>query len=303
MSKQIVLVQPRGFCAGVSRAIKTLDLVLKKTDKQVYVRHQIVHNRRVVRDYEAKGVKFVESLKEVPEGSIVVLSAHGTPPEVFEKAKKKKLLVVDGVCPLVTKVHLEARRLVGEGYFVIYIGHRGHQEAVGVLGEIPKDKNLLVENIKEAEECRVPEGVKKVGVLTQTTLNYDEALRIIERLQERWPDLKLPSGGDICYATKGRQRAVIELAKQTDVVIVVGSKESSNSNKLRDRVKEQGVEGYLVDDASQIRPEWFKGKDKIGVTAGASGPGYLVEEIVEEIKRFTKGKIRELIIQEDKVVL
>jgi len=301
MSKQIILVQPRGFCAGVSRAIRILDLALRKTDKQVYVRHNIIHNRRVVKDYEKKKVKFVESLNEVPEGSIVVLSAHGTSPEVFKKAKKKKLIVVDGVCPLVTKVHLEAKRLMDEGYFVIYVGHRGHQEGIGVLGEIPKEKSLLIENIKEARECRLPEGVEKVGVLTQTTLNYDEALEVIKELQKRFPDLKLPPGGDICYATKGRQEAVIKLAKEVEVVIVVGSEESSNSKRLRERAEEQGVKSYLVDDVKQIKRKWFEGKNEIGVTAGASGPDYLVEEIIEMIKEITKGEVRDLVIEEDKV--
>jgi len=301
MSKQIILVEPRGFCAGVARAIKILDLALERTDGQVYVRHQIIHNRRVVRDYEEKGVRFVESLNEVPEGSIVVLSAHGTSPEVFKKAKKKKLIVVDGVCPLVTKVHLEAKRLVGAGYFVIYVGHRGHQEGIGVLGEIPKGKGLLIENIKEARECRLPDGAEKVGVLTQTTLNYDEVLEVIEELQGRFPDLKLPPGGDICYATKGRQGAVIKLAKEVGVVIVVGSEESSNSKQLRERAEEQGVKSYLVDDVNQIKREWFEGKDKIGVTAGASGPDYLVEEIIEKIKEITKGEVKDLIVEEDKV--
>jgi len=301
MSKQIILVEPRGFCAGVARAIKILDLALERTDGQVYVRHQIIHNRRVVRDYEEKGVRFVESLNEVPEASIVVLSAHGTSPEVFKKAKKKKLIVVDGVCPLVTKVHLEAKRLVGAGYFVIYVGHRGHQEGIGVLGEIPKGKGLLIENIKEARECRLPDGAEKVGVLTQTTLNYDEVLEVIEELQGRFPDLKLPPGGDICYATKGRQGAVIKLAKEVGVVIVVGSEESSNSKQLRERAEEQGVKSYLVDDVNQIKREWFEGKDKIGVTAGASGPDYLVEEIIEKIKEITKGEVKDLIVEEDKV--
>ncbi|MFH1280683.1 MAG: 4-hydroxy-3-methylbut-2-enyl diphosphate reductase [Candidatus Beckwithbacteria bacterium] len=301
MSKQILLVEPRGFCAGVERSIKILDWVVEKAKTQVYVRHQIIHNNRVIEDYEKKGVKFVESLDEVPNGSIVVMSAHGTAPEIINVAKRRQMKVIDAVCPLVTKVHMEAKRLADDGYFVIYIGHKGHQEAIGVLGEVPVNRSVLIEGVDEIDKWKRPKDAKKIGVVTQTTLHADESLEMVNRLKQRFPDLKLPLGGDICYATKGRQGAVMELARRVDIVLVVGSKTSSNSNKLKDRAEEQGVKSYLVDDKKLVKKEWFEGVENVGITAGASGPDYLIQEVVEKVEELFGGEVRELVVGRDEV--
>jgi len=300
MTKEIILVKPRGFCAGVSRAIKILDLAVKKSKQPVYMRHQIVHNRRVVEEFMKKGVKFVEEVKEIPEGATVVFSAHGSPPSMYAEARKRKLTIIEAACPLVIKVHEEAKRFEKEGYFIVYVGHRGHAEGIGVLGELAKDGGVLVENIKEAKTCRVPKG-RKIAVLTQTTLETGEVMEVIEELKKRFSDLRLPPGGDICYATRNRQGAVKELAKQAGVVLVVGSKESSNSNRLWEVAEEAGAQAYLIDRGEDIKKSWFKGNDKAGITAGASSPDWLVEEIVEKVKQMTGGKVRELEVILEKV--
>jgi len=278
--KKIYLASPRGFCAGVTRAVKIVDLVLKKHGPPVYVRHEIVHNRHVVADFEKKGVIFIEDLKEVLDGSIVVFSAHGSPPNVYKEAKKKNLKVYDAVCPLVTKVHLEAKRYYKEGYFIFYIGHKNHPEAIGVLGEIPANSAALIQIIEEAEEVQ-PTQKEKLIALTQTTLSFDDTKKIINLLKKRFPKLILPPAFDICFSTQNRQNAVKALAKKTDLIIVIGSKNSSNSNRLKEMAEKSGTAAYLIDDASEIKKSWFNNVENLGITAGASAPDYIINQVID----------------------
>ncbi len=280
--KKIYLAFPRGFCAGVERAIKTLDLVLKKHGPPIYVRHQIVHNRHVVSNFKKKGVVFVEDLEKVPNKAIVVFSAHGTSPRLYQEAKKKKLMIYDAVCPLVAKVHLEAKKYERDGYFIFYIGHKNHPEPAGVMGEVSSRSIVLIETLSEAKKI-IPPQTKKLVVLSQTTLSIDDTKEIVDCLKQRFPRLVLPPVSDICFSTQNRQNAVKELAKKTDLILVVGSKESSNSNRLREVAEDLGVPAYLINDKSEIKTSWLTNIEKLGVTAGASVPESIIQEVITSL--------------------
>ena len=291
MIKKILLATPRGFCAGVDRAIDVVEAVLEIFGPPVYVKHAIVHNLHVVEDLKIKGAIFVEDLDEIPSPpearqakSVVVFSAHGTDPALKEEAKRRGHKVIDATCPLVTKVHLEARRYVNDGYFVIYVGHRDHPEPVGVFGEIPKGTAVLIEGADEVDTLVVPQEEKLV-YLTQTTLSISDTRDTVEKLKKRFPNIISPPSSDICYATTNRQAAARELAKKSDLVLVIGSKTSSNSQRLREVCEEEGTYAYLVDDETMIDPKWFGDAQTLGVTSGASAPEYLVDSLVDHIKK------------------
>lgn len=291
--KKIYLASPRGFCAGVKRAVDILDQVLQKHKPPIYVRHQIIHNRHVISDFEKRGVIFVEDINNIPNDSVVVFSAHGNPPDLYRKAKKKRLQIYDAVCPLVTKVHLEAKKYSQQGYFIFYIGHKNHPEAIGVLGEVSDRSIVLIKTPEDAEKI-IPPQTDRLIVLTQTTLSFDDTKQIINCLKRRFTKLIQPPAFDICYATQNRQNAVKALAKKVDLVLVIGSKESSNSNRLREVAEKEGVSSYLINDISEIENSWFKDVEKLGITAGASAPKYLIDEIVKYFSK-QKVKIEELI--------
>lgn len=276
--KRIYLASPRGFCAGVSRAIAILNFVLEKFGPPLYVRHQIVHNRTVVADFEKKGVIFIENIDGIPNSSRVVFSAHGTAPQIYEAAKKKGLIVFDATCPLVTKVHLEAKRYAKEGYFIFYIGHKRHQESIGVLGEILSDSAALISSLEEARSIKPPQ-IEKLIALSQTTLSFDDTKEIITFLQQRFPKMILPPVFDICYATQNRQNAVKQLVKKAQLILVIGSKESSNANQLR-KIAKKEIKTYLIDGAQNIRSNWLKNISYVGVTAGASTPDYVINDVI-----------------------
>lgn len=288
---EVVLARPRGYCAGVDRAIDIVDLSLELYGAPVYVRHEIVHNSHVVGALRERGAVFVEDLAAVPEGSVLVLSAHGVSPEVLGQAGDRRLKVIDATCPLVTKVHLEARRLAREGYTIVLIGHRGHTEVEGTMGQAP-GSIVLVQNAAEVAALEVPDP-RRVAYLTQTTLSLDECAETVAALRERFPELRAPSSDSICYATQNRQNAVKRVVGQVDLLLVVGSRQSSNSNRLREVGETRGLPAHLVDTAGDIRPEWLAGVRRVGVTAGASTPEYLVEEVLDHLRRLG-GRIREV---------
>jgi 4-hydroxy-3-methylbut-2-en-1-yl diphosphate reductase len=275
---KILLASPRGYCAGVERAVEAVEQALSKHGAPVYVRKQIVHNLHVVRDLEAKGAVFVEDEAQVPEGAVVVLSAHGVAPEVYGTSGARSLSVLDATCPLVTKVHLEARRFAGDGRWIILIGHAGHEEVVGTTGQAP-ERTILVQSVADARAVEVPDP-DNVAYLTQTTLAVDETNEIIEVLRERFPRIQAPPREDICYATQNRQDAVKEVARRSDLVLVIGSDNSSNSNRLAEVAREQGTPAYLVDDESEVDPGWLEGVDVVGLTSGASAPEWLVDRML-----------------------
>lgn len=281
--EKIYLASPRGFCAGVSRATAILNFILEKYGPPVYVRHQIVHNRAIVADFEKKGVIFKENIEDIPDRSRVVFSAHGTEPQIYEVAKKKKLIVFDATCPLVTKVHLEAKRYSKEGYFIFYIGHKGHQEAIGVLGEVSPAQSVLVSSLEEAKSVQ-PKQTEKLIALSQTTLSFDDTKKITILLQERFPKMILPPAFDICYATQNRQNAVKELAKKAELILVIGSKESSNSTRLKELAERERATAYLIDGVRDIKSKWLKNIKYIGITAGASAPDYVIKDVVKFLK-------------------
>lgn len=283
MISKVILARPRGFCAGVDRAIDVVEAALEIFGAPVYVKHAIVHNVYVVGDLEKKGAIFVEDLDEVPAKSVLVFSAHGTDPKLKEEAKRRGHRVIDATCPLVTKVHLEARRYANEGYFIIYVGHRGHPEPIGVFGEIPDGTYTLIETVDEVAKIKVPQGEKLVH-LNQTTLSVSDIAETIKALKARFPNIVTPPSSDICYATTNRQAAARELAKRSDLVLVIGSETSSNSQRLRDVAEDEGVKAYLVDDETMVDPKWFEGVDTLGITSGASAPEYLVDRMVGFIK-------------------
>lgn len=276
---KILLAKPRGFCAGVDRAVDVVELALQLYPHPIYVKHEIVHNRTVVDDLQRKGAVFVETVQEIPEGAVTIFSAHGSPPSDYQEASARKLNVIDATCPLVTKVHLEARRYSKESYTIILIGHRGHVEVAGTIGEAP-GKVILIENVEEARTVEVPDP-EKVAVLTQTTLNIDDTKEIMAALKERFPKLVTPKSEDICYATRNRQAAVKQMAKSCQVILVIGSKNSSNSNRLREVGEEYGARSYLIDRASDINPQWIEHTKTVGVTAGASAPETVVQEVIQ----------------------
>lgn len=276
--ERILVAAPRGFCAGVAYAIEVVDLALKVHGPPIYVRHAIVHNEHVVQSFERRGVIFVERIDEIPPGATVVFSAHGVSPAVREEAARRGLTVVDATCPLVTKVHNEARRYAERGYLMIYIGHRGHVEAEGTMGEAP-DRMILVESAEDAEQVELPPH-ERLAVVTQTTLSVDEVQETIAVLRRRFPHLELPKKEDICYATTNRQGAVKELARRTGLILVVGSTTSSNSNRLREVAERHGAESYLIQSADQVRESWLEGHPAVGVTSGASTPEEQVQHVI-----------------------
>ncbi len=295
---KIYLANPRGFCAGVDRAIDIVDLSLKKYGAPIYVRHEIVHSRHVVNALRQKGAVFVEELSEVPEGSVVIFSAHGVAKEVWKEANSRRLKVIDATCPLVIKVHNEVNRDYAQGYELILIGHAGHPEVIGTLGQIP-DKFHLVSSVEDVEKLQV-ENPNHLSYVTQTTLSVDECRDIVEALHRRFPNIKGPHQEDICYATQNRQNAVKELAKLVDVILVIGSPNSSNSNRLRELGEHCGIPSYLIDSADDINPEWLKDAKAVGITAGASAPEVLVTEVVAYLKSYGPAEVEDLtVIEED----
>jgi 4-hydroxy-3-methylbut-2-enyl diphosphate reductase len=281
---EILLAGPRGFCAGVERAIDIVELALSVCRPPVYVRREIVHNRHVVESLRAKGAIFVDELHEVPDDATVIFSAHGISPAVRGEALRRGLRVVDATCPLVTKVHLEAVRYAREGYTIVLIGHEDHDEVIGTLGEAP-ERIVVIDSAREVDTLDVP-NPEKIAYLTQTTLSVDDTQRIVDALRERFPTLASPRKEDICYATQNRQDAVKRLVQSCDLILVVGSPTSSNSNRLREIAEKAGIPGYLVDGPEDLRREWFEGKQTVGVTAGASAPEILVERVVARIREW-----------------
>ncbi|HLN58952.1 MAG TPA: 4-hydroxy-3-methylbut-2-enyl diphosphate reductase [Thermoanaerobaculia bacterium] len=297
--KTILLASPRGFCAGVVRAIDIVDLALECFGTPLFVRREIVHNLHVVRGFEERGVTFVEELEEVPDGATVVFSAHGVSPSVRAAAAARGLKILDATCPLVTKVHLEAVRFARLGYRIILIGHPGHEEVEGTTGEAP-DRITLVSSVEDA--VRVPvEDPDHVAFITQTTLSVEDTRPIIEALKRRFPAIRSPGRDDICYATQNRQLAVRALAKEAPVILVVGSKNSSNSRRLVEEAELAGARAHLVDDVSQIRPQWLAGVATVGLTSGASAPEFLVQEILAHLRALLGAQVREVLTVREEV--
>jgi 4-hydroxy-3-methylbut-2-enyl diphosphate reductase len=279
MVKRVLLASPRGYCAGVERAVETVEQALEHYGAPVYVRKQIVHNIHVVRDLEARGAIFVEEETEVPEGATVVYSAHGVAPSVHANSARLGHNVIDATCPLVTKVHVQARRYAAEGYTIVLIGHAGHEEVVGTTGEAP-DATVLVQTVEEAEALAVPPGTK-LAYVTQTTLSVDETGEIIKVLRRRFPEIRAPRKEDICYATSNRQWAVKEMLSEIEVLLVIGSRNSSNSNRLVETARAHGTAAYLIDDETEIDEEWLEHAETVGITSGASAPEKLVNRVCD----------------------
>jgi 4-hydroxy-3-methylbut-2-en-1-yl diphosphate reductase len=297
--KRILLASPRGFCAGVVRAVEIVDLALDCFEGPVYVRREIVHNRHVVADFEARGVRFVRELDEVPDGATAVFSAHGVSPQVREAAARRRLRVIDATCPLVTKVHLEAIRFARMDYDILLVGHAGHEEVEGTMGEAASQIRL-VSSVAEAETTEVKDP-ERVAFITQTTLSMEDTRPIVETLRRRFPKIQSPAKDDICYATQNRQVAVRALAKQAPLILVVGSSNSSNSNRLVEEAQLAGARAYLVDDVSQIDPAWLEGVETVGITSGASAPDFLVEEIVRRFGGRDAVEVEEVLTVEEDV--
>jgi 4-hydroxy-3-methylbut-2-enyl diphosphate reductase len=279
MVKRLLLASPRGYCAGVERAVDTVEKLLDLHGPPIYVRKQIVHNAHVVRDLEARGAIFVDDERDVPKGETVVLSAHGVAPSVYSNAQARGLNTIDATCPLVTKVHVQARRYAADGYTILLIGHEGHEEVVGTMGEAP-DSTILVQSVADAEGLDLPTDAK-VAYITQTTLSVDETGAIIKAIRRRFPDVYAPKKEDICYATTNRQWAVKDLMQEVDVLLVIGSRNSSNSNRLVEVARAGGVQAHLIDDESDIDEAWLEGVETVGVTSGASAPEKLVERVCD----------------------
>jgi len=277
--KRLLLAAPRGYCAGVDRAVQAVEQALDLHGSPVYVRKEIVHNKHVVKQLSARGAIFVEEETEVPEGEVVVFSAHGVAPKVHENARARELRTIDATCPLVTKVHVEARKFAQQGYTIVLVGHEGHEEVEGTTGEAP-GSIVLVQSTDEVDELELDDP-DHVAYITQTTLSVDETSEIIERLKQRFPKIVGPKSDDICYATTNRQIAVKELARECDLVLVIGSANSSNSNRLVEVARELGTASHLIDNSLQVREEWLEGVETVGVTSGASAPEELVEQLVE----------------------
>lgn len=297
-TKTLLRVRPRGFCAGVVRAVDIVELALEAFGAPVYVHHEIVHNTYVVEQLRRRGAIFVETITEVPSGSVLVFSAHGVPPTVRQEAKERLLKVIDATCPLVTKVHLEALKFAREKRTIILIGHKDHQEIVGTSGEAP-DRTLVVDSIEAVDALEV-EDPEKLAFLTQTTLSLYDTQEIVTRLRQRFPKILGPASDDICYATQNRQEAVEHVAKDVDLILVVGSQNSSNSNRLVELAERLNVRARLIDSAADINPEWLEGVRRIGLTAGASAPEVLVEQVSERLAQFGFTDQRDLdLIRED----
>ncbi len=297
-AKVLLRVRPRGFCAGVVRAVDIVELALEAYGAPVYVHHEIVHNTYVVEQLRRRGAIFVEAISEVPHGAVLVFSAHGVPPTVRDEAKSRSLRVIDATCPLVTKVHLEALKFAREKRTIILIGHRDHQEIVGTSGEAP-DRTLVVDSVAEVDALQVDDP-DKLAFLTQTTLSLYDTQEIVARLRQRFPNIIGPASDDICYATQNRQEAVEQVAKDVDLILVVGSQNSSNSNRLVELAQRLDIRAQLIDAAADIDPKWLEGIRRVGLTAGASAPEVLVEQVSERLAQFGFTDQRDLdLIRED----
>ncbi|MEI8324807.1 MAG: 4-hydroxy-3-methylbut-2-enyl diphosphate reductase [Betaproteobacteria bacterium] len=292
LPQEIVLAEPRGFCAGVDRAIEIVERALKKFGAPIYVRHEIVHNTFVVNDLKAKGAIFIESLDDVPPGATLVFSAHGVSRAVQQDAAARGFHVFDATCPLVTKVHVEVAKLAKEGYEFIMIGHKGHPEVEGTMGQLDHGIHL-VDSVADVAKVQ-PTQTSKLAVVTQTTLSVDDAAEISAAIKARFPQVREPKQQDICYATQNRQDAVKVMSPQVDIVIVVGSPTSSNSNRLRELAQKLGTESYMVDSADELQEHWFKGKSRVGLTAGASAPEVLVRQVMDRIKARGATSVRKM---------
>jgi 4-hydroxy-3-methylbut-2-enyl diphosphate reductase len=296
----ILLANPRGYCAGVDRAIDIVELAIDLYGAPIYVRHEIVHNQFVVEELRSRGAIFVDEIADIPEESTVVFSAHGVSPEIRRQAAERKLKTIDATCPLVTKVHLEAVRFARQRLWLILVGHAGHTEVEGTMGEVP-DRTLLVQTVEDAENVTVPDP-ERVAFLTQTTLSVDETSEILAVLKRRFPKIRGPAREDICYATQNRQNAVKELARRCDLVLVVGSPISSNSNRLAEVARDQGTEAYLIDSAEDMDSAWLAGKKRVGVSSGASTPEVLVEGLIAELIRQGASSVEQLTVTEEDLV-
>jgi 4-hydroxy-3-methylbut-2-enyl diphosphate reductase len=290
--KRVLLAAPRGYCAGVDRAVQAVEHALDLYGPPIYVRKEIVHNKHVVQELSKRGAVFVDQETEVPEGEMVVFSAHGVAPSVHENAAARQLRTIDATCPLVTKVHVEARKFAAQGYTIILIGHEGHEEVEGTTGEAP-DSIVLVQSAGEVDDLEI-EDPEKVAFITQTTLSVDETNEIIERLRERFPKIVSPKSDDICYATTNRQIAVKQLARECELVLVIGSTNSSNSNRLVEVAREHGAASHLIDNHLQVRDEWLEGVETVGITSGASAPEELVERLVQLFRERGAEEVSEL---------
>jgi 4-hydroxy-3-methylbut-2-enyl diphosphate reductase len=295
-----IVAKPRGFCAGVERAIRIVELALETYGKPIYVRKEIVHNSHVVSRLREAGAVFVDELSEVPAGAVTILSAHGSPPEVFEQAQARRLRLIDATCPLVTKVHKEVRRYVEDGYRIVLIGHAGHDEVVGTMGQAP-DRTVLVENVEDVAKLEMNTGAKGV-ILTQTTLSQDDAREIVEALLARFPELELPPSEDICYATQNRQNAIKEISDRIGLLLVVGSKNSSNSLRLVEVARSRGVEAHLIDGPADIDAKWLEGVAKIGVSSGASAPEEVVQAVLTHLDELGVSSVHEIGAPDEGVV-
>jgi len=297
--KKIILLRPRGFCAGVVRAIDVVKIALDLYGAPIYVRKEIVHNRHVVEELRGAGAIFVEELEEVPVGARVIFSAHGVSPAVRAEARERKLQVIDATCPLVTKVHLEAVKFAKKGYTIILIGHKDHDEVIGTLGEAP-ESTFLVSTVEDVDRLEVKDPTR-VSFITQTTLSLDETKDIVARLRERFPKIQGPAAQDICYATENRQLAVKAVVPLCQLLLVVGSQNSSNSRRLVEVCEKTGVPAYLIDDLSEVRPEWLEGVETVAVTAGASDPENLVQELIGSLHHSGFNQLEEMEIKEEDV--
>ncbi|PZS14000.1 MAG: 4-hydroxy-3-methylbut-2-enyl diphosphate reductase [Solirubrobacterales bacterium] len=296
--EKLLLAAPRGYCAGVDRAVQTVERALERYGAPVYVRKEIVHNKHVVEQLRERGAVFVDSETQVPAGATVVFSAHGVAPAVHANARRRELHAIDATCPLVTKVHVEARKFAADDYTIVLIGHAGHEEVEGTMGEAP-ESIILIESEDQVEGLQVKDPAK-VAYISQTTLSVDETRAIIDRLRERFPAITGPRTDDICYATTNRQAAVKQLARQCDLVLVIGSRNSSNSNRLVEVAREHGAESHLIDNEAQVREEWLLGNPVVGITSGASAPEELVQRLVSFFRARGTSDVRELeVIQED----
>ena len=289
---RVILAQPRGFCAGVVRAIDTVERALDKYGEPVYVRHEIVHNRHVVEALKEKGARFVEELDEVPDGAVTVFSAHGVPQAIVREAERRALPVLDATCPLVSKVHAQGKRYAAQGRILILIGHAGHPEVEGTMGQVGAPVHL-VSSEKDVEALDLPADAR-VAYITQTTLSIDDTKNIIAVLKQRFSDIVGPETSDICYATQNRQNAVRELCRVAEVILVVGAKNSSNSNRLREIGREEGVPSYLIADGTELDPSWVEGKSRIGLTAGASAPEELVNNVIDALRQIGEVDVSEM---------
>lgn len=301
----ILLANPRGFCAGVDRAIQIVEEALSQYGKPIYVRHEVVHNQYVINDLKTKGAVFIEDLNDVPKGSHVIFSAHGISKAIREEAKSRELIAIDATCPLVTKVHVEVNKMLSQGMDIIMIGHKGHPEVEGTMGQIEEHhtnrKMHLIETMEDIKHLIV-DNPDKIAYVTQTTLSIDDTKAIIEALKTKYPNIQGPKSDDICYATQNRQDAVKEISGLCDLIIIVGSQNSSNSNRLKELALREGVEAYMIDHEDALQSSWLLNKKNIGISAGASAPEISVKNIVNKIESLTKGHIRELPGVEESVV-